>query len=103
MDAAENGMPKNCGEAVVAARRTAGRRSVGRGMPLMPSGPLVRSDPVDQDDADDLAEAERHDGEIVAAQTQHRKAEQEAPNAASMPASGRQTQNDRPKFSASSA
>src|SRR3546814_16186775 len=34
--------------------------------------------PVQQDDADDLAEAERDDGEIVAAQTKHRKAEQDA-------------------------
>ena len=37
-------------------------------------------DPVDQDDADDFAEGERHDGEIVAAQPQHRKAEDDAPH-----------------------
>ena len=35
--------------------------------------------PVEQDQADDLAEAERDDGEIVAAQPQHRKSEQDAP------------------------
>ena len=35
--------------------------------------------PVLQDQPDDLAEAERDDGEIVAAQPQHRKAEQHAP------------------------
>ena len=35
--------------------------------------------PVDQDEADDLAEGERDDGEIVAAQPQHRKSEQDAP------------------------
>ena len=35
--------------------------------------------PVDDDEADDLAERQRHDGEIVAAQPQHRKAEQHAP------------------------
>ena len=35
--------------------------------------------PVEQHEADDLAEGERDDGEIVAAQPQHRKAEQDAP------------------------
>ena len=35
--------------------------------------------PVDQDEPDDLAEGERHDGEVVAAQPQHGKAEQNAP------------------------
>ena len=34
--------------------------------------------PVQQDDADDLAEAERHDRQVVAAQAQHREAEQDA-------------------------
>ena len=34
--------------------------------------------PVEQDQPDDFAEAERDDGEIVAAQPQHRKAEQDA-------------------------
>ncbi len=35
--------------------------------------------PVDEDGADDLAEGERHDREIVAAQSQHREAEDHAP------------------------
>ena len=35
--------------------------------------------PVDQHEPDDLAEGERDDGEIVAAQPQHRKAEHDAP------------------------
>ena len=39
------------------------------------AGDLV---PVEQDDADDLAEAQRDDGQIVAAQAQHRKAQQDA-------------------------
>ena len=37
-------------------------------------------DPVDQHHADDLAEGERHDREIVAAQPQDRKAENDAPH-----------------------
>ena len=36
-------------------------------------------DPVDEHEADDLAERQRDDGEIVAAQAQHRKAEQHPP------------------------
>ena len=35
--------------------------------------------PVDQDEANDLAEGERDDGEIIAAQPQHGKAEHQAP------------------------
>jgi hypothetical protein len=46
-------------------------------MPVMPFGPPVNL-PVDQHDADDLAEAQRDDREIVAAQAQHREAEQHA-------------------------
>src|SRR5207342_1944782 len=46
------------------------------------SGDAVRAAgkvlPVEQDQADDLAEAEGDDGEVVAAQPQHRKAEEEA-------------------------
>ena len=45
----------------------------------MPFGPPVKSYQLMQDDADDLAEGERHDGEIVAAQAQHRKAEDDPP------------------------
>ena len=52
---------------------------VGRGMPEMPSGPLVRIVPVDDHDPDDLAEGERDDGEIVAAQAQHRETEDQPP------------------------
>ena len=44
----------------------------------MPFGPLVTL-PVDEDDAHDLAERQRHDGEIVAAKPQHREAENDAP------------------------
>ncbi len=51
----------------------------GRGMLETPLGPPVRLLPVDDDEADDLAEGERHDGEIVAAQAQHGEAEQHAP------------------------
>ena len=36
-------------------------------------------DPVDQDEANDFTERERDDGEIVAAQAQHRETEQDAP------------------------
>ena len=54
---AEEGRPRDVGDAVGAARD---------------------GDPVEQHDADDLAEAQRHDGEIVAAQAQHRKAEHDA-------------------------
>ena len=47
-------------------------------MPEMPFGPLVRLCQL-MITADDLAEGERDDGKIVAAQPQHRKAEQHAP------------------------
>ncbi|MEZ0081350.1 hypothetical protein ABIF72_003824 [Bradyrhizobium japonicum] len=58
-----SGMPKNEG------RRNAGDAVGAAGEAL----------PVDDDEADDLAEGERHDGEIVAAQAQHGEAEQHAP------------------------
>ena len=54
----EEGRPRNAGDAVRSARK---------GLP------------VDQDDADDLAEREGHDREIVAAQAQDGKAEQDSP------------------------
>ena len=60
-------------------------------------------DPVDKHEANDLAEGERHDRQIVAAQPQHREAENDAPHRREDPASGRQTQNDRPNVVASSA
>ena len=55
---AEQGRPRNAGDAV---------RAAGQALP------------VDDDEADDLAEGQRDDGEIVAAQPQHGKAEQHAP------------------------
>ncbi len=45
----------------------------------MPSGPWVSALPVQQHQPDDLAEGHGDDGEIVAAQPQHRKAEDDAP------------------------
>lgn len=45
----------------------------------MPLGPPVTCLPVEQHEADDLAEGQRHDREIVAFQAQHRKAEQHPP------------------------
>ena len=45
----------------------------------MPFGPLVSVGPVQQQDADDLAEGERHDRQVVAAQPQHREAQHDAP------------------------
>jgi hypothetical protein len=41
--------------------------------------PVGHGRPVDQDDADNLAEGERDDGEIVASKSQHREAENDAP------------------------
>ena len=41
--------------------------------------PVGHVRPVEQHDADDLAEGERHDGEIVAAKPKHREAEDDAP------------------------
>ncbi len=44
------------------------------------AGAAVREvDPVDENEADDLAEGERHDGEVVAPQPQHGEAEHDAP------------------------
>ena len=59
--------------------------------------------PVDQHEADDFAEGQRHDREIVAAKPQNRKAEDHAPHRGEDAASGRQTQNDRRKEVESSA
>ncbi len=55
---AEHGRPRNAADAV---------RAAGQALP------------VDDDEADDLAEGERDDGQIIAAQSQHGKAEQHAP------------------------
>ncbi len=43
-----------------------------------PVGPAGHLPPVEQDDPDDLAETERHDRQVVAAQAQHGEAEQNA-------------------------
>ena len=48
-------------------------------MALTPLGPPVRLCQLSEDEANDLAERQRDDGEIVAAQPQHRKSEQHAP------------------------
>ena len=52
------------------------RRPRDAGDAVRAAGEIV---PVDQHDADDLAEGERDDGEIVAAQAQHREAEDDPP------------------------
>ena len=74
----ENSMPSMCRKPVVARRE----RNAEHGRPRN-AGDAVRAAghalPVEQDEADDLAEGERDDGEIVAAQPQHGKAEQHAP------------------------
>ena len=70
--------PKKC--AKPSSPRVNGRpKKLGRGMPLMPSGPWVSFCQVEQHQPDDLAESHGDDGEIVAAQPQHRKAEDDAP------------------------
>ena len=57
-------------------------------MSPMPAGPPVKSDQLMQDDPDDFAEGQGHDGEVVAAQAQHRKTEDDAPQ-------GRENAGDR--------
>ena len=47
-------------------------------MPFSPAAPLVTLGDVARHDRHDLAEAERDDGEVVAAQPQRRRAEQHA-------------------------
>ena len=75
---AENSMPKRAANPSSVALNGMPKK-VGRGMPVMPFGPPVTRLPVDQHQADDLTERQRDDREIVAAQPQHRKAEQHAP------------------------
>ena len=48
-------------------------------MPADAVGAAGQALPVDDDETDDLAERQRDDGEIVAAQPQHRKSQQHAP------------------------
>ena len=74
---AANSMPNNWWNAVSPSGRAAVEldmpKKLGRGMSddaVRAAGDLV---PVEQHDADDLAEAQRDDGEIVAAQPQHRE------------------------------
>src|SRR3990172_11987835 len=55
-------------------RRTKERRARNAGDAVRSAGKRL---PIGQNNAHDLAEPERDDGEIVAAQTQHRKAEQD--------------------------
>ena len=52
---------------------------VGRGMPPTPFGTAGQALPIDDDETDDLAERQRDDGEIIAAQPQHRKTQHHAP------------------------
>ena len=54
-------------------------KSDGRGMLEMPVGAAGEVVPVEEDEPDDLAEGERDDGEIVAAQPEHREAEDHPP------------------------
>ena len=72
--------------------RTAGRRRSAAGCRRCRSGRRYTR-PVQQHDADDLAEAERDDRQIVAAQPQHRKAEQRPRSSRpAMPANGSASQ-----------
>ena len=75
---AENSMPKRAAKpsSVALNGMPKKRRARNAGDAVRPAGDRL---PVDQHEADDLAERERDDGEIVAAQPQHRKAEQHAP------------------------
>ena len=63
----------------------------------MPFGPLVSVDPVDADDADDLAEGQRHDRQIVAAQPQHGEAQHDAPERGEDAGHRQADPEDRPK------
>ena len=69
--------PERRGEAVLGRieRQAEERRARNSGNAVRPAGEIL---PIEQDQPDDFAEAERDDGEIVAAQPQHRKAEQDA-------------------------
>jgi hypothetical protein len=102
-DRREFEQPNRAGKSVVLRRVKGMPKKVGRGMPEMPLHSAGQGRPVDQDEADDLAEGERDDGEIVAAQAQHRKAEQDAPERR-QDAGQRQADPERqPKCLASSA
>ena len=74
----ENSSPKVAAKpsSLVVERDAEEARPRDAGDAVRPAGEAL---PVEQHEADDLAERERDDGEIVAAQPQHRKAEQDAP------------------------
>ena len=70
------GEAESRGKAVVGGgERQSEERRMRRGDAVRAAGEIL---PVEQNEPDDLAEAERDDCQIVAAQPQHRKAEQEA-------------------------
>ena len=90
-----NSMPEARGEAVGAVDE--GNAEEGRPRHARDAGIAVgQVDPVDQHQADDLAEGERDDREVVAAQPQHRKAEQDAPERGE-DAGDRQQHPERPR------
>ncbi len=68
--------PEGCGEAVVGGIEgyAEERRARDSGNAVWPAREVL---PVQQDEADDLAETERDDGQIIAAQPQHWKTEHE--------------------------
>ena len=70
--------PEEGGETLVAVleRQAEERRARHAGNAGIAAGEI---DPVDGHEANDLAECQRDDGQVVAAQPQHRKAEQDAP------------------------
>jgi methylenetetrahydrofolate dehydrogenase (NADP+)/methenyltetrahydrofolate cyclohydrolase len=69
--------PRGCEAVIVGVERDA---KEGRARNAGDAGIAVgQIDPIDDDDADDFAEGQGDDGEVVAAQPQHRKAEQDAP------------------------
>ena len=83
-------MPKNASCEIAALRR--GRCSAEQGRARNAGdavGTAGETAPIDQHDADDLAESQRHDGEIIAAQPQDRKSQQH-PEQSREPAGERQ-------------
>ncbi len=71
--------PKKAAEGFAAAGREGQAEKGGLGNAGDAVGPVGHVGPVEQDDAHDLAEGERHDGEIVAAEPEHGEAENDAP------------------------
>ncbi len=88
-------MPKQRGEAAFAVDE--GNPEEARPRHAADAGIAVgQVDPVDQHQADDLAEGERDDREVVAAQPQHREPEQDAPERGEH-AGDRQQHPERPR------